>query len=210
MPFQHLDQVLPLSVANSLLHTIAETIFSVWTKQNWGKTDPRAALLLWDTNTTHHEFLSKMLRNRVNMLMKQEKICLCHSYPVPRCLKYAKRYFCLSLNKCVCVLVCACGGAHSHLCLSYYNSTVSNIQTALCVAALLIEFVSSNWVSGPTCCRQAVDSDSLHAVSACMMSHSRHFFSFSCCIRYSIVKILQNTPYPPRLRPCSFTFFPPN
>lgn len=108
-PSQHLDQVLPLSVANSLLHRIAETICSVWTKQNWGKTDPRAALLLWDTNTAHHEFLSKMLRNRVNMLMKQEKICLCHSYTVPQCLKYAKRYFCLSLNKCVCWCVCVWG-----------------------------------------------------------------------------------------------------
>lgn len=103
MPSQYLDQVPPL------LHRTAETMLCMnkaKLRQNWSES---SAAILWDTNTTHHEFLSKMLRNRVSVLISQDKIHLRHSYPVPQCLKYTKRYFCLSLNTFVCWWVCVCG-----------------------------------------------------------------------------------------------------
>lgn len=58
---------------------------------------------------------------------------------------------------CVCVLIQSCISL-------YYNTTVSNVQTVLCVGALLIEYVSRNWANGPTYSLQLVDTDMLKAV----------------------------------------------
>lgn len=85
MPSQHLYQVPPLLL---------------WRK--WSDSSDT----IWDTNMSDDEFLSKMLRNRTNVLIKQDTICLCHSYPVPPCLRYEKEYFCLSLNMFICVWTC--------------------------------------------------------------------------------------------------------
>ena len=124
MPPQHLVRALS---SNCGTVTSAQKGRNCTRRMNRAKLIPEQ-LQLWDKNTSHHEnFCLKMLRNG-ECADEAAEICLCHSCTEPQCLKYAKRYVCPSLNKCVCVCVCVCVGSFPH-----YNTTVSSILTALCV-----------------------------------------------------------------------------